>query len=419
MKRIALILLFFISCTTAPKINYEGDVNDDGKYDGQGTLTHISGARYVGEFKDGNYNGQGTFTYPSGETWTGEWLNNVRHTGQGTFIHPSGTKYIGEFKDGKWNGQGTYAFPDGRKYIGEFKDGKWNGQGTYTFPDGRKYIGEFKDGRSSGQGTFTFPNGKKYVGEFKDGKQNGQGTLTLPDGTEYVGQWKNNKKWGLGTLSLSAGAKYVGEWIVGLANGKGVMYKVNGEILSGIWENDSFKDVWTIEAVENFLKNKYPQFKGLDYEIPTPSVSLQKKDITELPPPPETLTNIAVVDFNGNNISDGEVRALTDRLRTELFNTKYFKVIEREMMQEVIKEQGFQQTGCTTDECMVEIGRLIGVEKIIGGSISKVGNIYSVSSRIVNVETGEIENTAVFDHTGNIGLLLTEGMRIIAVDLIK
>jgi len=95
---------------------------------------------------------------------------------------------------------------------------------------------------------------------------------------------------------------------------------------------------WTVEAVDNFLKNKYPQFKGLDYTTPTTSVSLQRTGITELPPPPETLTNIAVVDFNGNNISDGEVRALTDRLRTELFNTKYFKVIEREMMQEVLKE---------------------------------------------------------------------------------
>jgi curli biogenesis system outer membrane secretion channel CsgG len=150
-----------------------------------------------------------------------------------------------------------------------------------------------------------------------------------------------------------------------------------------------------------------------------PSVSSPKNDITELPPLPETLTNIAVVDFNGNNISDGEVRALTDRLRVELFKTKYFKVIEREMMEEVLKEQGFQQSGCSTDECMVQIGRLIGVQKIIGGSISKVGNIYSVSSRIVNVETGEIEKTEVYDHIGEIGQLLTNGMREVAIGLLK
>jgi len=374
---------------------------------------------WEGEFKDGEpFNGKGVYVYPDKSKYGGNIINGERN-GQGTLTFPTGKKYVGEFKDGKYDGQGTYTFPSGEKYVGEFKDGKYDGQGTLTWASGTKYVGQFKDGRSNGQGTLTLPDGTKYVGEWKDGRQNGQGTYTWSNGTKYVGQWKDNRRDGLGTHITVYGQKYVGEWIVGLTNGKGVMFKVNGEIQSGIFVNDSFKDVWTIEAVENFLKNKYPQFKGLDYEIPTPSVSLQKKDITELPPPPETLTNIAVVDFNANNISDGEVRALTDRLRTELFNTKYFKVIEREMMQEVIKEQGFQQTGCTTDECMVEIGRLIGVEKIIGGSISKVGNIYSVSSRIVNVETGEIENTAVFDHTGNIGQLLTEGMRIVAIGLVQ
>ena len=152
------------------------------------------------------------------------------------------------------NGQGTFTFPDGRKYIGEYKDGKWNGQGTFTFPDGRKYIGEFKDGRSNGQGTSTFPNGTKYVGEFKDGRSNGQGTFTFPNGTKYVGEFKDGKR-----------------------NGQGVMFKVNGEILSGIWVNDNFMDVWTIEAVENFLKNKYPEFKGLDYEITSISRLLNEK----------------------------------------------------------------------------------------------------------------------------------------------
>ena len=219
-----------------------------------------------------------------------------------------------------------------------------------------------------------------YEGELNDdGIYHGKGVITYPNGAKYVGEWKD------------------GKW-----NGKGVFFNVNGEIQPGTWVNNSIKDIWTIEAVENFLKNKYPQFKGLNYSAPT-----------------ETLTNIAVVDFIGNNISDGEVNALTDRLRVELFKTKHFKVIEREMMQEVLKEQGFQQSGCTTDKCMVRIGRLVGVEKIIGGSISKVGNVYSVSSRIVNVETGEIEKSEVYDYIGEIGQLLTNGMRMVAIGLTK
>ena len=372
MKRLWLILLFFISCSTIPRVQYEGERNQEGEYHGKGQII-----------------------FPNGEVWEGEFKDGIPYNGNGIYVYPSGEKYAGEYKDGERNGQGTYTWPDGRKYVGEFKDGKRNGQGTNTYPNGGKYVGEWKNDKANGQGTLTFPSGEKYVGEWKKGKYI-QGTLAFPSGEKYVGEFKDDER-----------------------NGKGVNYFVNGEIKSGIWKENMLTNNWTVEAVYNFLKNKYPQFKGLDYTTPTTSVSLQRTGITELPPPPETLTNIAVVDFNGNNISDGEVRALTDRLRTELFNTKYFKVIEREMMQEVLKEQGFQQSGCTTDECMVEIGRLIGVEKIIGGSISKVGNIYSVSSRIVNVETGEIENTAVYDHTGNIGQLLTEGMRIVAVDLIE
>ena len=128
---------------------------------------------------------------------------------------------------------------------------------------------------------------------------------------------------------------------------------------------------------------------------------------------------IAVVDFGANNISKGEVKALTDRLRVELFRTKHFKVIEREMMEEILQEQGFQQSGCTTDECMVQIGRLIGVEVIVGGSISKVGKTFTVSTRIVSVETGDILNSASYDHRGEIDGLLNPGMKEVAISLIK
>jgi len=327
-------------------------------------------------------------------TYEGDVNEEGKYHGKGVITYPNGEKYVGEFKDGKRNGQGTYTFPDSSKYVGEFKDGLRNGQGTYTFPDSSKYVGEFKDGLRNGQGTFTFLDGTKYVGEWKDGKYNGQGTLTWSDGRKYVGEFKDDKR-----------------------NGKGVFFKVNGEIQSGTFSNDIFQKNWTIEAVDNFLKNKYPQFKGLNYSTPITSVSSQRNDVYL--PPPETPTNIAVVDFTGNNVSSGEVRALTDRLRIELFNTKYFKVIEREMMEEILTEQGFQQTGCATDECMVRVGKLIGVEQIVGGSISKVGRTYSVSSRIVSVETGKILKGTTYDYKGEIDELLTIGMRNVAVDLAR
>ena len=43
MKRIALILLFFISCSTIPRITYEGERNQEGEYHGKGVITYSNG----------------------------------------------------------------------------------------------------------------------------------------------------------------------------------------------------------------------------------------------------------------------------------------------------------------------------------------------------------------------------------------
>jgi TolB-like protein len=395
---------------------YEGEFKGD-VFHGQGIFITLDGIKYVGENKDGKKHGQGTIITLDGKKYVGEWKDD-KPNGQGTMTFPDGAKYVGEFKDGNYNGQGTMTFPDGAKYVGEFKDSKKHGQGTNTFADGGKYVGEFKNGKYSGQGTYTFADGGKYVGEFKNDKYNGQGTYTWANGRKYVGEWKDGLRIGQGTLTFPSGTKYVGEFKNDKFYGKGVLFKGNGEIQSGTWVNDIFQKNWTIEAVDNFLRNQYPQFTGLNYSTPITSVPSQNNEVY-LPPSPDNPSFIAVVDFTGNNVSEGDCRALIDRLRAELFNTKHYKVIEREMMEEIIKEQGFQQSGCSTEECMVQVGKLIGVEKIVGGSISKVGRTYSVSSRIVSVETGKILKGATYDYKGEIDELLTTGMRMVAYELIN
>ena len=199
----------------------------------------------------------------------------------------------------------------------------------------------------------------------------------------------------------------------GQYNGKGVLFKVNGEIKSGTWLNNELHNSWTIEVVSNFLKNKYPQFTGFDYVAPTPVVTAVKSSGVSIS------GFIAVLEFEGNDISPSEARALTNRLRSELVGKGQLTIIERGKMEEILKEQAFQQTGCVSSECAVEVGKLLGVENIITGSISKVGTIYSVEARAVSVESGEIIKTAVYDHSGDIGGLLTQGMRKVAEELGK
>lgn len=120
--------------------------------------------------------------------------------------------------------------------------------------------------------------------------------------------------------------------------------------------------------------------------------------------------NIAVVELEAYGISETEVQALTNRLRVELFQTGRFSVVERDQMRTILEEQDFQQTGCTTNECLVEVGQLLNVQQIIAGSISKVGDVFSIEVRVIEVLTGEIVNAAIVDVMGTISDVLTEGI---------
>ena len=113
--------------------------------------------------------------------------------------------------------------------------------------------------------------------------------------------------------------------------------------------------------------------------------------------------NIAVIDFEGKNVSKDDASALTDRLRATLFMTGKFVILEREKMDAILKEQGFQQSGCTSDACAVEVGQLLAVEQMVVGSISKVGQTYSVTARLVGVEKGNLLGVGTCDLKGDIG----------------
>jgi TolB-like protein len=115
-------------------------------------------------------------------------------------------------------------------------------------------------------------------------------------------------------------------------------------------------------------------------------------------------TNIAVINMkNASGVTSGEIEVISDRLRGELFNTGKVNVMERDQMQEILKEQGFQQSGaCTNEACMVEIGQLLGVEQLVTGSLGKVGSMFLVNLRVIDVKTAKIMKVVSEDIKGDI-----------------
>jgi len=101
---------------------------------------------------------------------------------------------------------------------------------------------------------------------------------------------------------------------------------------------------------------------------------------------------LAVLDIDISSKIDQDVaRPLSDSIRKEILMSGKYEVIDRGNMDKIMKEQAFQMTGCTSKECAVEVGQVLGVGKIVIGSLGKVGKMYYLSLSLVNVETAKTE----------------------------
>lgn len=104
---------------------------------------------------------------------------------------------------------------------------------------------------------------------------------------------------------------------------------------------------------------------------------------------------IAVFDLQTRGKVDKDIAyPLSESIRRELVHSGKYSVVDRSNMDKILTEQKFQLSGCTASACIVEAGQLLGVGKIITGSVSILGKTYYLSLSLVNVESGKIENVS-------------------------
>jgi TolB-like protein len=129
------------------------------------------------------------------------------------------------------------------------------------------------------------------------------------------------------------------------------------------------------------------------------------------PPKVERKTTVAVLAFTGSfkQFSAEEFTAVTNRFETELMKTGTVQVLERRNMDAILQEQGFQQTGACTSECQVQVGQLLGVDRIISGDIGKVGDMITMNLKLVDVENGANVMSHAIDIKGDLQTVLRGG----------
>ena len=120
----------------------------------------------------------------------------------------------------------------------------------------------------------------------------------------------------------------------------------------------------------------------------------------------EGKTTVAVLEFEGRGINQMEAATLTDRMMSELVNTNAVIMVERNQMDEILSEQGFQQSGCTSSECAAEVGALLGVQNMVSGAFGKLGNSYTIDAKMFSVETGATVRAVTKTYKGEVDGLL-------------
>ena len=100
---------------------------------------------------------------------------------------------------------------------------------------------------------------------------------------------------------------------------------------------------------------------------------------------------LAVYDLEAQGVPGATAAIVTDVVRSELRFCGKYELIEKARMQEVLRLQGFQQTGCTEAECAAKLGKILNVKKMVVGGLGKLGESFRLSLRVVDVETAVIE----------------------------
>ncbi|MFW5861553.1 MAG: DUF4440 domain-containing protein [Spirochaetota bacterium] len=94
-----------------------------------------------------------------------------------------------------------------------------------------------------------------------------------------------------------------------------------------------------------------------------------------------------VADFNARGVSKDVSMMVTEWVRTAVTNSDY-TIVDRSKMNEIMSQHEIQMTGLVDEKNAVKIGKLLSANKILAGTVSKIGSKYVISGRLIDAEKG-------------------------------
>lgn len=133
-----------------------------------------------------------------------------------------------------------------------------------------------------------------------------------------------------------------------------------------------------------------------------------QSDTTNTIKAPQVIS-IALFNLDAKGIDQNLSDLISEALMAELNKSPKFKVMERSKMDEILNEQGFQESGaCDSESCQVQMGQLLGIDQMIVGSIGEFQGTYILNLRRLDITTSAILTSTSESIEGNISRVLKE-----------
>lgn len=106
---------------------------------------------------------------------------------------------------------------------------------------------------------------------------------------------------------------------------------------------------------------------------------------------------IAVFDpeTSGIDTNDGTRIAIREIISSTIVNNSDYEIVERSLLEKVMEEQQFSNSGVVDDKDATQIGKLAGADKIILSVITETGGKNMLSIKILDVTTASVEKQQV------------------------
>jgi len=103
--------------------------------------------------------------------------------------------------------------------------------------------------------------------------------------------------------------------------------------------------------------------------------------------PPKTKVVFLNIKSDWPDLSDYILSGLSENG----VNDGVFSVIDRQQIDVIRQELNFQWSGEVSDKSAQQIGEMLGAQTIVSGSVAKIGSVYRIQARAIEVQTAAVQ----------------------------